>query len=98
MRNDRAGNTRQDTLDDIGTLWSMYRDDHRARCALMAAAGEWEVRVVVDGMALLTETCDGPSAAFAIAQRWKHLMISQRWRQIVPGAPTCPSLDERYPA
>lgn len=78
--------TRQDTPDDVGTLWTMQRLGHGARCALMASLGEWELRVLVDGDTLLAERCPRGGEAFALAEVWKRRMIEQGWRQVIPAS------------
>jgi hypothetical protein len=97
MRNDRFRKSRKDTFEDIGTLWSMHRGDHRARCALLASGSDWELRVLVDGMTVHGESCEGSAAAFALAEKWKQQMIAQGWHQILPSFRTRPSQDERHP-
>ena len=64
----------------------MYRPGHRARCALIARSGEWELRVLVDGVLTLTERCERAADSFALADAWKHRMLEDGWRQVVPGA------------
>jgi hypothetical protein len=81
-----ASITREDAPHDVGTLWTMRRLDHGARCALMAWLGEWELRVVVDGVILLAERCPRGPEAFALADLWKGRMLEQGWRQVVPEA------------
>ncbi len=41
---------------DVGTLWTMRRRDRRARCALLSGPRGLELRVLVDGRPLLSET------------------------------------------
>jgi hypothetical protein len=98
MRNDPSRNCRKEILEDIGTLWSMQRHEHRARCALLASGGDWEIRVFVDGTALLIERCEGLAATFALAERWKRQMIAQGWHQILPALHRRPRHDERSTA
>ena len=74
-----------ETADDVGTLWTMRRSGHKARCALMAWSGDWEVRVLVDGETLLAERCPRGAEAFGLAELWMAHMIDKGWRQIVPG-------------
>ena len=76
--------TRQDAPNDVGTLWTMQRSGHAARCALMTWLGDWELRVVVDGDTLLSERCPRGPEAFAIAELWKRRMIEKGWRQVLP--------------
>jgi hypothetical protein len=69
---------------DAGTLWSMRRGGLAARCALLAWSTRWELRVLVDGAALLSERCDGPEKAFQLAERWKRRLSERHWQQILP--------------
>lgn len=77
---------RKDTPNNVGTLWTMRRAEHVARCALMEHLGTWELRVVIDGEMLLAERCPRGSEAFALAERWKRRMRRDGWRQVVPAA------------
>jgi hypothetical protein len=88
--------TRQDQPHDVGTLWTMERRERRARCALMAWADEWELRIIIDGVVILTERADGADATFEMAAQLKERMAAEGWRQIVPRtfsshSPTTPS-------
>jgi len=87
-----SANGRRETSDDVGTLWTLERSGHRARCALMALVGEWEPRVLVDGHAILAERCPRGAGAFALADRWKRRMLDDGWREIVPAAPPEPAV------
>jgi hypothetical protein len=79
---------RREIPDDVGTLWTLRRSGHTARCALMALVGEWELRTIVDGHIILTEQCPRGDEAFALADLWKRRMLVDGWRQVVPaGAP-----------
>ena len=71
-------------MEDVGTLWSMQHGDRRARCALLAWEGDWEIRVLVDGTTLLAQKCEGPAAAFTLAEEWTRRLSLQGWRQILP--------------
>jgi hypothetical protein len=62
----------------------MRRPDHAARCALLAIADGWELRVLVDGESLLSEQCTRVDEAFELAERWKRRMLDQGWQQVVP--------------
>jgi hypothetical protein len=75
---------RRETPDDVGTLWTLRRSDHTARCALMALVGEWEPRIIVDGHIILAERCPRGDEAFALADTWKRRMLDDGWRQVVP--------------
>ena len=85
MRN-RTPSTREETAEDVGTLWTMQRQGRTSRCALMAWPRAWELRVVVGDETLLSERCDRAGEAFMLAERWKHRMLDQGWRQVVPRA------------
>ncbi len=74
---------RQDP-EDVGTLWTMHRWEHAARCALISKRGAWEARVLVDGGLLLEERCAQVAAAFTLAEHWRQRMLSQGWEQVVP--------------
>lgn len=82
---------RRETPDDVGTLWTLRRGGHRARCALMALVGEWEPRVIVDGTIVLSERCPRGDEAFALADLWKRRMLDQGWHQVVPTAAPDPA-------
>ena len=75
---------RKDTPNHVGTLWTMRRSGHSARCVVMERLGDWELRVVIDGEMLLTERCPRGSEAFALADQWKRRMLDDGWRQVVP--------------
>ena len=76
----------QDTPHDVGTLWTMRRLTHSARCALMAWPGGWELRVLVDGDILYSERCVRTDETFALADHWKRRMLDQGWKQVVPNS------------
>lgn len=74
---------RQDP-EDVGTLWTMHRWEHTARCALISRRGVWEIRVLMDGHPLLEERCAQAAAAFTLADHWRLRMLSQGWQQVLP--------------
>jgi hypothetical protein len=76
--------SRQDGATDVGTLWTMHRLGRRARCALMACSGDWELRILVDGQVLVSERCPRGDETFALAELLKRRMLEQGWRQILP--------------
>jgi hypothetical protein len=84
MRIDTTKRPRQESPDDVGTLWTLQRRDHTARCALLAWPTTWEVRVLVDREMLLTERCGRTEDAFALADLWKCRLLQEGWRQILP--------------
>jgi hypothetical protein len=94
MRNRPARTFRQDTTNDVGTLWTMRRRQHNARCALIAWPGGWEVRVLIDREILLAERCARADEAFALAERWKDRMLEHGWQQIVPRSAVRAQLDQ----
>ncbi len=81
---------------DIGTLWTMQRLGCIARCAVVARAGEWDLRVVVDDQILLTERSSRGESAFALADQWKRRLIDQGWIQIVPTVPEPGGASSRF--
>lgn len=94
MDNWMTTRAREETLNDVGTLWSMRRECLAARCALIAWPGDWELRILVDGEILLSERCPRGDEAFALAERWRGRMIRQGWEQLVPNS-TRPSRSDR---
>jgi hypothetical protein len=80
---------------DIGTLWTMHRVDHAARCALLAGRVGWSVRVLVDGDLLLEERCTQAAEAFTLAEQWRLRMVSQGWQQVVPPRHRTAVIDQR---
>jgi hypothetical protein len=98
MRTRKPSDTRHDVPQDVGTLWTMQRQDLTARCALLAWPDGWELRVLVDGQPMLTERCSRSEEAFSIAERWKLHLVERSWRQIVPKrAAMTPQADRRQP-
>jgi hypothetical protein len=81
-----SASTDKSKPNDIGTLWTMRRFDHVARCALFERLGQWEVRVLVDGIMLHAERCPRGAEAFALADRWKERMLTDGWRFVRPTA------------
>jgi hypothetical protein len=72
---------------DVGTLWTLEHNGHTARCALFAWKTTWEVLVLVDGDILLAEHCNRTDQAFSLAEQWKHQLLRDGWRQVVPPSP-----------
>jgi len=91
------GSFRQ-TTHDVGTLWTMERRRHKARCALLQWPASWELRVVAGGETLLTKHCTYPTEAFGLAERWKRTMHERGWRQVVPPSAQLPHLDDPHAA
>ncbi len=95
MRNGTPRRRREERPNDVGTIWTMKRPDHAARCALIAHADGWELRVLVDGEALLSERCARAGDAFELAAGWKRRMLDQGWQQVLPRHTDAPELDGR---
>ena len=76
--------SRQDGAEDVGTLWTMHRREHSARCALIARRSGWEVRVLIGRDSLLEERCDRADEAFSIGERWRVRLLEDGWQQVVP--------------
>jgi len=62
----------------------MRRLDYQARCALIAWAADWELRLVVNGVTLLSGRGPRGAEAFRLADEWRSRMIRQGWRQVTP--------------
>ena len=75
----------------VGTLWTLQRREHTARCALLAWPDGWEVRVLVDGETMVSERCTRSHEAFTLAETWKTRLTGQLWQQIIPAHPLGPS-------
>jgi hypothetical protein len=80
----QPGSSRRDGAEDVGTLWTMHRLEHRARCALIARRNGWEVRVLIGRDLLLEERCDRADQAFSLGERWRVRMLENGWQQVVP--------------
>jgi hypothetical protein len=86
--------SRQDGAEDVGTLWTMHRREHSARCALIARRTGWEVRVLIGRDSLLEERCDRADEAFSIGERWRVRLLEDGWQQVVPPSRDRGSLTE----
>ena len=91
------GATRIHDPQDVGTLWTMRRQEHSARCALIARRASWLLRVLIDRDLLLEERCDGAAEAFAIAERWKEQMRLDGWQQVLPPTAAAPPASVNVP-
>jgi hypothetical protein len=90
MNTREPGSSRHDGSEDVGTLWTMHRREHTARCALISRRNDWEVRVLMGRDVLLEERCERADEAFSVAELWRTRMLRDGWRQVVP-----PALRER---
>jgi hypothetical protein len=84
MRSRTFRRLRQDSPNDVGTLWTLQRADLTARCALFSWQDAWEVCVLIDGKSLTSRRCARTEDAFAVAERWRLNLLAQSWQQIVP--------------
>lgn len=76
---------RHESPADVGTLWTMRRRESRARCALLSWPTHLELRVVVDGRTLLSESCGRADEAFCLGERWRRRLLDRGWQQVLPG-------------
>lgn len=76
--------TAPEDRNDVGTLWTVTRSGHRARCALISRRQDWEIRVLVDGVPLLTKRCVRGAETFALAEALKQRMVADGWRHVAP--------------
>ena len=74
--------SRDGSLRDIGTLWTLTRGESSARCVLLALAVGLEVRVLMDGSILRAERCGRHDQAFALAERWRDRMMDRGWTRL----------------
>jgi hypothetical protein len=86
MSTRESGSARHDGTEDVGTLWTMHRREHSARCALISRRNGWEVRVLMGRDVLLEERCERADEAFSVAELWRTRMLRDGWRQVVPAA------------
>jgi hypothetical protein len=80
MRNAPPSPTRGSQGEDIGTLWTLQRDESTARCALLAFAEACELHVFVNGEPLLSQRCEVQHEAFELAERWRTRMAERGWK------------------
>jgi hypothetical protein len=62
---------------DVGTLWTLERNTHIARCALAWVPHAWELSVLIDDESLLSEECRTEAEVLAVATAWGTRL---RWR------------------
>ena len=67
--------------EDIGTLWTLQRDECTARCALLAFAEACELHVFVNGELLLSQRCEIQHEVFELAERWRGRMAEHGWKK-----------------
>jgi len=64
----RAQDGRAELRFDVGTLWTLERDTHVARCALVWVPHAWELCVLIDDESLLSERCSTEAEVLAVAR------------------------------
>ena len=69
---------------DVGTLWTLRRDEYSARCSLLSWSPGWELRVVMEKDILLAKRCRTTGDAFALAEHWRRGLLEHGWEQIIP--------------
>ena len=68
---------------DVGTLWTLRREEYTARCSLFFCSSEWELRVVMEQDTLLSRRCGTTADAFELAEHWRRGLAEHGW-QIIP--------------
>jgi len=69
---------------DVGTLWTLRREEYTARCHLLSGSPGWELRVVMEQDVLLAKRCRSPIDAFELAEHWRLGLLEHGWQQIIP--------------
>jgi hypothetical protein len=69
---------------DVGTLWTLRREEYTARCILLSWSPDWELRVVIGSDILLAKRCRSTGDAFELAEHWRRGLREHGWEQIVP--------------
>jgi hypothetical protein len=82
MRNAGSMTARQTKATDLGTLWTLRRDDSVARCGLVALGNIYEISVSVDGALLLSQQFELRHEVFGTAERWRTRMSERGWKKV----------------
>jgi hypothetical protein len=69
---------------ELGTLWTLKRDDRFASCGLVALGDTYEVSVSVDGNLLLAQKVELRHEVFGTAERWRARMAERGWKKVAP--------------
>ena len=69
---------------DVGTLWTLRREEYTARCTLLSWSPDWELRVVMEQDILLAKRCRSTVDAFELAEHWRRGLLEHGWEQIIP--------------
>ena len=80
---------------DVGTLWTLRREEYTARCSLFSWSPDWELRVVMEEDILLAKRCETTVDAFELAEHWRRGLIEHGWEQIIPMSPQRPTVPVR---
>ena len=72
---------------DVGTLWTLRREEYTARCTLLSWSPDWELRVVMEQDILLAKRCRSTVDAFELAEHWRRGLLEHGWEQVIPMAP-----------
>ena len=67
---------------DLGTLWTLKRDDSVARCELVAFGNIYEISVSVDDALLLSQRFELRQDVFGTAERWRVRMSERGWKKM----------------
>ena len=71
---------------DVGTLWSLRREEYSARCILLSWSPDWELRVLIGSDILLAKRCRTTGDAFALGEHWRRGLLDHGWTPIIPMA------------
>ena len=71
---------------DVGTLWTLRRDEYTASCTLLSWSPDWELRVVMEKDLLLAKRCRTTADVFELAEHWRRGLLERGWEQITPMA------------
>jgi hypothetical protein len=77
----RVQNGRGELRFDVGTLWTLERNTHIARCALAWVPHAWELCVLIDDKSLLSERCGTEAEVLAVATSWGTRLRRCGWSQ-----------------
>ena len=64
---------------DVGTLWTLERHSHLARCTLVWLPRAWELRVLIDDQSLLSKRCRRQDEVVMTAQAWRRSLHERGW-------------------
>lgn len=84
-----------DIPNDVGTLWTLQRDEGTARCALFWRPDGWELRMLIDGLMLLAHRCCRQDEVFAVAETWRVRLRERGWHDLEAPVTVRPKPDRR---